>query len=81
MTAALKFLGEATSKGEEGTKMVIAIEDEDGPMGEATVDEFCAANSETFTDEDLADLASLRVQDSLTFGGGACPIVTVTRVS
>ncbi len=62
-------------------KMVLAVEDEDGPMGEATVDEFCAANSECFTDEDVADLASLVVGQTLKFGGGAAPLFTVTRVS
>lgn len=59
---------------------MLAIEDEDGPVCESSVDDFVSAN-ETLTDEDLADVSHLAVGDKLRFGGGAAPVFEVKRVA
>lgn len=60
-------------------KMMLAIEDEDGPVCECTVDQFC--NDNDFDTETRGDLAFLAIGASLKLGGGAAPIFTVTRLS
>jgi hypothetical protein len=59
----------------------LAYTDDDGDCGECTVDEFVDANGETLSEVDLADLCFLEVGQTLRFGGGACPMVEVQRVS